>query len=275
LRFLECFDGTLVFRFFSVEVLMKRFLPLLILLVFTPKAHALIAVGINWNAVFVQEYWRNGQPYYDIANITAKPLDISTSDGGKWKVKPGRIIHGEAKIGRPNTYIRFLTQNGSLGTLPAPLAPPQVVKEKYVTYEGLNGSGGRYSDLYVQQTEHTFPGGGFIEVELVVPANRGLINFPKAGANKYPLKEAFIAEAKCDSLKVTDNGKEIVIDANQPLKNQNVHTVRLRFRAPNVQKRSMVLINGWARQGQGGHGITRGVIVVPGAAPEAADEGKK
>jgi hypothetical protein len=223
-----------------------------------------IPLGLSWKEIYVQEYFNDGQPYFLIANLGKKDVLITTTEGGKWKVGAGKVVERKTTAGQPNDLVRFYSNGGSLGLVPVPIAPKQPVKDKIATYAGLNGSGGTYYDVYCVQKQLSFPSGGKIEIELIVPPKAGTMTFPKDKKHDYPITEVFITQIKCDSLPVTDNGKEIVINANQPLKEQKAHTAMLQFQAPKVDRRTLVMFSGWsARSGGGGHGITRGVVIVP------------
>jgi hypothetical protein len=248
---------------------MKRLVAFLVVLFFTsPLLADQIPLGLRWDKVFVQEYWKDGKPYYAIANIGDRNAIVWTTDGaGKWKVKAGQIARVAVQPGQNGALFRFMIDQQNLGLLQQPVTPKQPVKDGYATYLGLNGSGGGYQDLYCVQKEFSFPSGGIIEIDLIVPSKRGTITFWKQKRNDYPLPQALIIEAKCATLPVTDTGGTIVIDANKPLKDEPTHTVLLKFRAPMVQRKTMVIIDGNATLTQGGaHGITRGVVVDRGQA---------
>jgi hypothetical protein len=178
-------------------------------------------------------------------------------------VKAEAVVQVPIKPGRANELLTVSTAAGRLGLLQSPTAPLEAAKKPYVVHYGLNGSGGQFNGYYMQQ-DWTFPSEGAIEMDLVIPANRGKVTFWKTAQHDYPLTQVFVAEAKCDSLTVTDDGKSIVIDANKSIKPEKNHVIHLKLNAPKVTTATMVLMDGWMDLADGnGHVVARGVIVVP------------
>jgi hypothetical protein len=244
---------------------MRWFAPMSIVLAVAPLAHAdLIGVGLPWEQVFIQEYWHNGKPHFAIANIGKTDVVLTTgAPDGPWQVKAGAVVQVETRPGKANGLLTVSTKTRRLGLLQNPTAPLEKAHKPYVVHYGLNGSGGKFNAYYAQQI-WTFPSEGTIELDLVIPENRGKVTFWKDARHKYPLTQVFVAEATCDSLAVVDDGKAIVLDATKPLKAEKTHVVRLKLNAPKVAVPTMVLLDGWMDLGPGsGHGVARGVIVAP------------
>jgi hypothetical protein len=242
-------------------------------LAFVPLAHGdQVPVGLPWKQIFIQEYWHNGKPHFSIANIGKADVVVSTgAPDGPWNVKAGAIVQVPTKPGKATELLTVSTAAGRLGRLQSPTAPLERAKKPYVVHYGLNGSGGRFNVYYMQQ-DWTFPSEGTIEIDLVIPANRGMVTFWKTAQHDYPLTQIFVDEAKCDGLTVTDDGKSIVLDATKALKPEKNHVVRLKLKAPKVAAPTLVLMDGWMdladKDGKivpfsNGGGVARGVIVVP------------
>ncbi len=236
-----------------------------------PAAHGdQVPLGLPWEQIFVQEYWHDGKPHFAIANIGKADVVVTTgAPDGPWNVKAGAVVQVPTKPGKANELLTVSTAAGRLGRLESPTAPLEQGKKPYVVHYGLNGSGGRFNCQFNQQ-DWSFPSAGTIDIDLVIPANRGKVTFWKAEQHKYPLTQIFVTEAKSDSLTVADDGKSFVLDAAKPLKEEKSHVVHLKVKAPKVTVPTMVLMEGWMALSDGnGHTVARGVIVAPDAKKKA------
>jgi hypothetical protein len=238
---------------------------------------SLIAVGLPWKDVFVQEYWKDGAPRYAIANFRKEDIVVSVCAGreqeglkplaGPWKVKAGAIVHVDAPKGQTGLLSVVLGDGKSLGLISAPQSGQGQPKEKYVSYDGLNGSGGRHTDLWCEQDALTVKSGGVIELTLKLPANAGILKYTKVKEERNPaiaVSKATVKEAVSETALITADDKSITIDTKKPAKPAPMHTVTVRFEAPKVAEPMMVYVDGWLAKSEGsGHGMTRGVVVVP------------
>ena len=236
-----------------------------------------IGVGLQWREVFVQEYWLDGSPHYAIANFGKDDLKISMypyraaqgakAVAGPWQVKAGGITHVDAPKGLDGLVALKLADGKHLGLLGPPKGGATQPKGKYLSYDGLNGSGGRHLNLWCEQAALTFKSGGVIELKLTIPAGGGLIKYkkdPGSSSSKLPIKKAAIREAVSETARITSDDKLITIDTKNPTKQAKTHSIIVRFDAPKVTDATMVYADGWLQKSKGGgHGITRGVIVVP------------
>ena len=236
-----------------------------------------IGVGLQWREVFVQEYWVDGSPHYAIANFGKTDLKISMypyraahgakAIAGPWEVKAGSVTQVEAPGGLKGLVALKLADGKHLGLLGPPKGPATQPKGKYISYDGLNGSGGRHLNLWCEQDALTFKSGGVIELKLAIPAGAGLIKYKKDPGNassKLPIKKVAIREAVSETARITSDDKLITIDTKNPVKQAKAHSIIVRFDAPKVTTATMAYADGWLQSsGRGGHGITRGVIVVP------------
>jgi len=234
----------------------------------------MIAIGLPWREIFIQEYWKDGTPHYAIANFGKEAIKISAFAGrapaavaGPWEVEAGAIVHVEAPEGQTGLLTLRLDGEKHLGLIGAPRAGATQPKGKCATYDGLNGSGGRHTDLWCEQDTVTFKSGGVIELTLKVPANAGIIKYKKGGgqpSGKIAISKAAIKEAVSDTARITADDKVITIDVKKPDKQAAMHTIAVRFDAPKVEEATMVFTDGWLQKsGRSGHGITRGVVVAP------------
>lgn len=248
-----------------------------------------IAIGLDWRQnVFVQEFWQDGKPRYAIYNsrpgaikITVNDVQFVTLPGtesfqaveGKeranWEVKGKGVAFVDAPTAPASArlqYLRFRIADGPrLGVLTFPVPPADLPKGKIVSCDGINGSGGRRQNVCYEQDALTFKSDGIIEVKLKLPA----VSFRKKKSIDNPA-EALISEAECATLPIQASAEAIVIDVSKPLKAVAMHTVTLRFRAPNVDAPTMVVIDGWVSTPPmvpgttgGGYHVIRGVIVRP------------
>jgi hypothetical protein len=242
-------------------------------LALVPLAHGdQVPLGLPWEQIFIQEYWHNGKPHFAIANIGKADAAVSTTaPDGPWNVKAGDIVQVPTKLGKENELLTVSTATRRLGRVQCPAAPSEQAKKPYVVKYGLNGSGGQFGSYYMQQ-DWIFPSEGAIEIDLVIPAKRGMVTFWKTAQHDYPLTQIFVTEAKCDTLKVADDGTSFVLDATQALKEAKNHVVHLKLKAPKVAAPTLVLMDGWMDLANeagkivpfsNGHVLARGVIVAP------------
>jgi hypothetical protein len=64
----------------------------------------------------------------------------------------------------------------------------------------------------------------------------------RAIESKGPLPEALIVEAVSDTIPIKSNDERIIIERNHPLKEASLYRVNLRFRAPNVTKPTLAIL---------------------------------
>jgi hypothetical protein len=269
-------------------------LPLALVLALSPLASASqIAVGLDWRAnVFVQEFWQDGKARYAIYNSRPDAIKLTVNDvqfvtlpgtesfravEGKdlasWEVKSKGVVFVDAPMtpgGDGLHFLRFRLADGTrLGVLTYPAAAKDVPKGKIVSFDGMNGSGGRQRQVSYEQDSLTFKSDGIIEVRLRLPASGETVTFKKAKGTDNPV-EAIIREAECATLPIQAGKEEITIDTSKPLKPAAEHQVTLRFKAPQVDTPTMVVIDGWVSLPPtipgtrgGGYHVIRGVIVQP------------
>jgi hypothetical protein len=238
-----------------------------------PTSAEVIGIGLDFRkGLFVQEYWQDGKPHYALANLGAEGVRITVTDrksgavlAGPWEVKARSVAHVEAGKVAGNDLVQFTLANGSsLGLLTAPVPPAQQAKGVLTTSDGMNGSGGRHAEIWCEQARPTFKSEELIELKLVVPANAGIIKYSTKQEENRTIVHVPLVEADCATLPVEKVGAELHIRTNQPLKDEPRHTVTLRFKAPRVTAPTMVMVTGWrALNNAGGHGITRGIVVLP------------
>lgn len=243
-----------------------------VLFVALRRAEALVAApNINWaKGVFIQEFYRGETPCYAIGNLSKNDATISAMDrrgnllGGPWVVKAGASLAIDASTLSDKGILQFKLASGeSLGSLPAPPAGEKGAKGLTSRF-GLNGSGGRQSDVWIEQPVEAVKADADFEVTLVVPKNAGTIRFSKKGEMNNAISQLPIVEAKSETLPITEKGDALVIDAGKATKDAASHKVTLRFHAPAAGGPSMVMINGFRMiPSGGGHGITRGILVAP------------
>jgi hypothetical protein len=247
-----------------------------------------IVVGLDWRQnVFVQEFWQDGKARYAIYNSRSEAIKLTVNDvqfvnvpgtegframEGKelasWEVKSKGVVIvnvPKAPAGDGLRFLRFRIADGpKLGVLSIPIPPAEMPKGKIVSYDGLNGSGGRRQDVGYEQDLPTFKSDGVIEMKLKLPAGGGeTVTFKKTKGIDSPV-EALISEARCDTLPIQISKEgDITIDTANPLKEAPVHTVTLRFKAPRADVPTMAVIDGWVTVAGGAYHVVRGVIVQP------------
>lgn len=248
---------------------------LLFLMVFTfgldgsPVGGAqMTGIGLDWNQnIFIQEYWLAGQPRYAIANqggaaarIAAYQAQTGKKIAGPWEVPARQVSYVDASGLVGENLIALKLESGkSLGMLQAPRLPagPAPATKTIVTIDGLNGSGGRSEDLWIEQPSLTFKPESTATITLVVRSNVGEISF---GLEKLPR-----LEAACDTLTVKTSEERVVIDTSRPTPDIAYNRVTLRFRTPKADHPMMMVVDGWhwSAGRKGGHGVTRGIVIDP------------
>lgn len=234
-----------------------------------PAQADVIGIGLDWRKnIFVQEYWSEGKPFYAIANKTDTDQTLTClAYQGKaklsdpWKVPAHSVVHVDASALVGKDLLQFdLASGGSLGLMASPTTPKEFPKAPIVSYDGLNGSGGRHADIWVEQDAKTFESGKPVELRIQIPSDRAELIVKKG--------ELDAIEVSSESLPVAP-GKDdsFTLDFSKPVKPQEVHTVVLKFTAPEVETATSLTIDTWlwAKGKKGGHGITRGIVIEPAA----------
>jgi len=243
---------------------------LVVVVLAIPAAADVIGVGLDWREkVYVQEFWKEGKAHYAIFNDSPAAISLSVLPrkggallAGPWKLEPKTFLEVDATPLVGQDLIEFKLDGGkSLGLLAAPTAAPATGKEKKpVANVGLNGSGGRQANLWTEQDTISFAAGEKVELRLSLPAGAGVLMFDAA---KLPG-----LELTSETLDIQRDKDKIKIDLSKPKTPQDRHALVLRFPAAGSTDEkpqpSLVVVDGWlATPGGGGHGVTRGVIVVP------------
>src|SRR5262245_26015278 len=102
------------------------------LFVFLAPARAgVIAIGLDWRKnVFVQEIWKDGVPYYVLANLGKEAVTVSVTEGkgdkvlaGPWKVAAKGVATHEVKGLVGKELITFKLADGTrMGMIFGPVA---------------------------------------------------------------------------------------------------------------------------------------------------------
>lgn len=223
-----------------------------------------IGVGLDWRKnIFIQEYWKDGKVSYSIANKTGADQVIvgHTYNGGKkiagpWNVKANSLISEDVSSLIGKDLVQFDLEGGdSLGLMDSPVAPAEFPKSPIVSYYGLNGSGGRHNDVWVEQDKLVFPSESIVELRLRIPGSKGQLIVKKGDLPNI--------EVSCKTLKVSQGKDDIMLDIENPITAQDAHIVVLKFKAPKADKTAMLTVDTWLwdRGKNSGHGITRGVVI--------------
>lgn len=238
-----------------------------------PAQAEVIGIGLDWRKnIFVQEFERDGVPFYAIANLGTDNATISVLDrkgnnllAGPWVVIAGKTVTLDVSNLVGKGMLAFKLADGiPLGLLDAPLAPEKGAKG-IISRAGLNGSGGRSNDVWIEQPTDAVKADADFEVTLVVPKNAGTIKFSKKGEMNNAIRQLPILDAKSDTLPIATQGDTLVIDAGKATKDAPSHRVTLRFHTPAAGS-PMTMISGWRMLPTGGgHGITRGIVIAPPA----------
>lgn len=225
---------------------------------------ASIGVGLDWRKnVFIQEYWKEGKVSYAIANKTDTDQAIlvaasRTGEGlaGPWKVKAHSLVFVDASALVGKDLLRIDLENSdSLGLMNSPVQPVESQKTTILSYYGLNGSGGLHHDAWMEQDALTFLPESVVELRLRIPGSKGPLILKKGDIPDI--------EVSCKTLTVDRTDNQITLDIANPVVAQDAHIVVVKFKAPKVDKETMLTVDTWLweRGKQGGYGITRGVVI--------------
>lgn len=215
----------------------------------TAEIHkVLLAATEDWRQnVFVQEFWQDGKARYAIYNSRLEAIKLTVNDvqfvnvpgtegframEGKelasWEIKSKRVLFVDAPKAPAGDGLRFLrfrmTEGPKLGVLSYPTLPVELPKGKIVSYDGLNGSGGRHQDVGYEQDSITFKSDGVIEVRLRLPTGGETVTFKKTKGIDSPV-EALISEARCDTLPIQIS-KEGTSRSTQPSHSRQPRSTR-------------------------------------------------
>jgi hypothetical protein len=217
--------------------------------------------------VRIQELWAADRPLFALANLGSAPVAISVHErasgrlrAGPWRLEPGAVAAIEAGAIQGAGLVEFRLGDGrSLGLLDAPPAGGSGVPASsgvVVTTDGLNGSGGRHGDVWLEQPAERLSGGEIALTLKVKAAARGTIWFERK--RNPPLT------GSSDSLPVAITPDRLTIDLGRPRSRPTVHEVRLRLQAPRADRPGLLVLEGWFARGErGGHTLVRGLIIEP------------
>lgn len=268
-----------------VRVVLLSFLSLAALCCVAPAtAQAeLIGIGISWrDGIFIQEYWHKGEPHYLLANLSKEDVEITVHEFDSkwrigqplpkaavdaWKVPAGGQTTVAAKPLVGTTMWRFVIGGKHpIGVLPGPI-DPGTKEAGYVTSMGLNGSGGIAPGIFVVQPKLELASDSTVKVTLHLPSKSGVLKFkrePDANADPLRPQMLIVESAATKTLPVTSDEKTVVINTDTPKTDAAAHEVKLTVKLPEVKSAQLFMFDGWmGRANGGGHGITRGLLVVP------------
>jgi len=247
----------------------------------------LIAVGLPWSpGVFVQEYWSQGQPWYAIANASARSVEIAVRE---WKGKAGRSLTDAWTIA-PGT-VQFheigglLNENsGALvaismdtnpvyGLLKPPRLPSRPIEwaspDDILTLAGLNGVGDRDANLSCRQTGLVFHPGQVVSLHFLLPGDLDTLALGETLAST-PLRQAIIRESVSTTLFIREGEDQIVMEPRKH-STDSLHELTLVVEIPEATVETMAALLGRVRLHTGaGFSFARGLTVRPGK-PQGAE----
>ena len=246
----------------------------------THSSGQLIAVGLPWDAsLFIQEYWFQEIPHYAIANVSNKTVEVGLAEWtgvvgepltDPWRLEPNTVLCREldslATSYSGALIAVSLNQNPIHGLLkaPQPLACSQRWKKsnRFVTLDGLNGTGDRNANLCFIQEKLVLDSGKTYSLMLQIPANIGTISFKQTGI-PGGLPQASITRAESNSLSVEERDSIIFI-GEQEISAANYHEVILTVNLPEVEADTMTVVLGRLDSPSGsGFSFARGLITKP------------
>ena len=246
----------------------------------THSSGQLIAVGLPWDAgLFIQEYWFQEIPHYAIANVSNKTVEVGLAEWtgvvgepltDPWRLEPNTVLCREldslATSYSGALIAVSLNQNPIQGLLkaPQPLACSKRWKKsnRFITLDGLNGTGDRNANLCFIQEKLVLDSGKTYSLMLQIPANIGTISFKQTGI-PGGLPQASIIRAESNSLSVEERDSIIFI-GEQEISAANYHEVILTVNLPEVEAETMTVVLGRLDSPSGaGFSFARGLITKP------------
>jgi len=256
----------------------------------TPLVASLgLGLDVSYN-VFVQEYWRDGRPYYLIANLREKPVailacgwDPDLGDGetlGEWCVDEGSYRLVNVKGLPKQDYVAFYIDDDPWGVMRAPELPGEI--PGIVSYVGLNGVGGRdfgvgfhLRSMEVRRGERFAvtlrikSGAGILHLHKRVPLNKHgrpsrQFSIPVYGQpNKwFTLPVAHLLSAKSATLPIRDLVGQVIVEAIETVGATKAHEVQLEYLIPDNADGPLVVISGWIETEPGlGRTIVKGIAM--------------
>ncbi len=235
-----------------------------------PARGDVIGVGLNWRAeVFVQEVWEGGEPFYLLFSRREKPVKLTVHSyrggeklAGPWSLPPKRLVRVKAAglIGKDLISLR-LDDGVNLGLLESPVkgAWGKDDAKRLVSHYGLNGSGGRQKDIWVTHPALSVEPGTTFSIDVSIPS--------KSGAYLWSKQKNEIASVTCPSLDVLEFPDRFEVDTGKGKGAVSRHVVTIKLRAPKEKSPALIILGGWrwTVPKKSGHGLTRGIVVVPTA----------
>lgn len=241
----------------------------------------LIAVGLRWDsALFIQEYWTEGIPFYALANVSREAATVALVEWsgvlgrrliGPWTLPPGSVrrydVSALQREYSGSLIAVSLNETHLHGLLKPPKSAPDlvgpVVPGRILTSYGLNGVGDRYSNLCCLQETLILNSGQTIPLMFRVPEEIGIVSFNDASRDGR-LPQAFVTGATSETLSVETQGTSYVLGAREKRK-AAFHEFRLEVKLPEVGTETMAALWGHVtNQDGGGFYFARGLIVSPG-----------
>jgi hypothetical protein len=251
------------------------------------------------SGVFVQEYWKSGEPYYAVANWSDSPIrlgvqEYSHRDDGMhfYDTKYGPIAHEWnietraiefLKVTDIDTmmFVHVLCNDKPLGILlpmrsekSQPDSTVQVITQSCTNYWG----GGPSPSLYFEQPSIIFNSSERIRVTLVIRDHSGEVAFgpyaelsefvnPGSSAKPYeydlPVPLILPTRAASSTLEIKKSRQLHIFNSNSG-SGEEFHRVTLEFDLPAVPATTPGIISGFWRERPGiGRWVTRMVVIQP------------
>jgi hypothetical protein len=226
-----------------------------------------IALGIPWEGIlYIQEYWHQNIPYYMIANLSSKNIEVSFSEwtskirdqlAGPYVIKPHSLqfqqISNLVKNNDDSLIVVSLDENLDYGLFrsPQPIILPNHLEKSHFfsTIYGLNGTGDRNSNLYFSQEHLILGADDLINLNLIIPATLDTISFLPTEI-PLGLDRVRIISARSDSLSIKEDNGLLVIGENKN-KLQDWHEVTLSIKLPKVSSKTIACLLGRVKNSNG------------------------
>ena len=223
--------------------------------------------------VYIQEYWSNGTPWYWIANqrdepalLTAEVFPDTASasmSSYEWSLAPGEIAIDEAPQPLGGHRLRLSLDGEFFGNVRTANNRFGSSEHDIATFVNLDSPNIGDTDVWCEQDSLWFAAGHDCELVLAIRRGAGvlLLNTPSM---EHILPEVLVERGTCATLTVTKLGHLVAIDASRADAPNEVHRVRLGFKAPPAQKESVYSLSGsLVRPNRPNGHVWRGVLVRP------------
>ncbi len=241
---------------------------------------SLIAVGLPWStAVFIQEYWSRGTPWYAVANTSTETVEVVVREWkgragpslmDAWTVAPGSVQLYEVQrlMSRDAGSLVAISvdTNSVSGLLKAPRLPAFPLEwantDDILTVNGLNGLGDRDANLFCRQERLVFQSLQAASLDLRIPGDLDKLLLGEAPP-AISLPQTLIKSAVSKTLLGRAGDDHVAMEARGNSR-VAVHEIALTIEMPETKVETLGALVGRVRFRNGaGFSFARGFTIHP------------